>query len=482
MRLIRWFFILSSVTSVAALTLLVQSWGIIAGYGWLAPAVIALAAAIFAAAAILLYRPDVSARLLQQIDGWLSQRTILAIAFFTLLILFLTGLIYWGSASPVLYGPVYPVWLAPFFAWVVVESLIALAFLARLQRVAYLPSTPVLILLLAIMTSGVLVNLRIWDYPSPRKEDIYYTYLDGQRLLQGENPYARVLSGDMRVNEKYSTYFPIFYGLSGLVQRLGLEDFPTWLSFWRVIFMLFNLSIALLLFWIAGSAPAAADQRTARGHWVALAAFSALFWLFNRWTLHVSQTADIDFIPLFLLLLSLYLFPRHRITSFLLLGVSLGVKQMGIFLVSLYLIWSWQAGGEHRSRAAITAAIWIAAIPLLTSLPFLAWNSEGFIRSIAFSATRDPSVAFEVYSLDTLLGIFGLRGKLFMLALLALLYWAAGKEKIGAYTAALLVMGVFVFFNSVMFTSYLMWLVPLMPLAAVDLLNRSRSAKLDQLD
>lgn len=482
MRLIRLFFILSSITSLAALALLVQSWGDIAVYGWLAPAIVSLAAVLFVAAAILLFLPGVSTGWLQRIDGWLSQGSVLAIAFFTFLILFLTGLIFWGSASPILYGPVYPAWLAPFFAWVVVESLITLVFLARLQRVPYLPNTPVLILLLAILTSGVLVNLRIWDYPSPRQEDIYYTYLDGQRLIQGENPYARILSGDMRVNEKYSTYFPIFYGLSGLVQRLGLEDFSDWLAFWRVIFMLFNLSIALLLFWVIGGAPTATNERTDRGRWVALAAFSALFWLFNRWTLHVSRTADIDFIPLFLLLLSLYLFPRHRIISFLLLGLSLGVKQMGIFLVPLYLIWTWQGGGEHRFRAVITAVFWIAAIPLIAALPFLAWNSEGFIRSIAFSATRDPSVAFEVYSLDTLLGIFGLRGKLFMLALLALLYWAAGKEKIGAYTAALLVMGVFVFFNSVMFTSYLIWLVPLMTLAAVDLLNRSRSAELDQLN
>ncbi len=394
MRAYRIFFLFSLISSLATLFLLARSWRDIAGYGWLALAAVVFAAAIFLVAGISLYIQGFNAGWLNRIEAWLKQRSVLTIVFLGCLLLFLTGLIFWGSASPKLFGPVYPVWLTPFFAWVVLESLITLVFLSLQQGIPYLPKMPVLFLLLAILASGVLVNLRIWDYPSPRQEDIYYTFLDGQRLLQGENPYSRILTGNMRENEKYSTYLPIFYGLSWLVQRLGLADFPSWLSFWRVIFLLFNLLIALLLFWIVLGVPADWDSPILSGPWVALAAFSALFWLFNRWTLHVAQTADIDFVPLFLLLLSLYLFPRHKLISLLLLGLSLGIKQIGIFLVPLYLIWAWQTAGEHRLRAVFGAALTIATIPLLVSLPFLGMECEWIYPIDRFFCHTRPFCGF----------------------------------------------------------------------------------------
>ena len=63
-----------------------------------------------------------------------------------------------------------------------------------------------------IVIVGIFVNvklLNIWEYDTGG-EDIYYTWLEGKRLLAGENPYARVLAGNMRENDKYATYFPLF--------------------------------------------------------------------------------------------------------------------------------------------------------------------------------------------------------------------------------------------------------------------------------
>ena len=81
------------------------------------------------------------------------------------------------------------------------------------------------------------------------QEDIYYSFREGQRILNGENPYERILSGNMRDNKKYATYFPVFYELSYATQALGLEQFSTWLVFWRRVFVAFNLGTAILLFY-----------------------------------------------------------------------------------------------------------------------------------------------------------------------------------------------------------------------------------------
>jgi uncharacterized membrane protein len=118
---------------------------------------------------------------------------------------------------------------------------------------------------------------------------------------------------------------------------------------------------------------------------------------------------------------------------------------------------------------AISAALLIASIPLLASLPFIAWNAEGFASSILFSVTRNPADHFGVASADGLLGWAGIPAKLPMLALMALAYLLAWRQKIGMYTGTLLVMATFVDFNSVLFRQYLAWVVPFIPLVACDL-------------
>jgi hypothetical protein len=397
--------------------------------------------------------------------GQLARGGFVLVLFLVLIFTFLVGLLYWGSASPRLTGPVYPGGLAPLFAVLVIGSLAGLVVLTVRQTaypaLAYAPGRGLLLLglLLAILTGGALVALRLWEHPEPRQEDIYFLYLDGQRLLNGENPYARILAGDMAVNQKYSTYFPLFYQLSWLSQRLGLKDFPDWLSAWKVVFTLANLGIALLLFVIPAR----------RGRY-ALAAFAALFWLFNRWTVHVTHTGDIDFLALLLMLLSLSLFPRRRLAACLLLGASMAIKQVGIFLAPLYLLWVWQYAKEKRLGSVVWAVIAIAAVPVLASLPFLAWNAEGFVRSIIFSATRNPT-ALDALSLEARLGTAGMLARLPVVILLGSAYWVSGRYRPGIFASTLLVMAAFVAFNSVMYTSYLVWVMPFIPLAIAEMLD-----------
>lgn len=55
-----------------------------------------------------------------------------------------------------------------------------------------------------------------------------------------------------------------------------------------------------------------------------------------------------------------------------------------------------------------------------------------------------------------------------MHVMLALVYWLTWKLSINHYIPAFLTMAVFVFFNSVFFTSYMIWVAALIPLAAYE--------------
>ena len=313
-----------------------------------------------------------------------------------------------------------------------------------------------IIALVLVLIAGAVTHYRLPRYDE-QSTDIYFTYLDGQRILSGENPYARILSGNMRENQKYSTYFPIFYLLAAGTQWLGLERFDEWISFWRIVLLLFNVGTGLVIF-------LALHRRGA----TLLGFFGLLFWFFNRWTLQITPVAAIEYLPIFFLVLSLALFPRRRALGLVLFGVSLALKQLAIFLVPLYLIVVWQTAERKRWRQLALAAALIAIVPLVMSLPFLVWNAEGFVRSIVFSATRDAASHINAPSLDSYLGLTELQARLPMLALLGIVYLMAFQEKIGMAAAAFLVMAVFLSFNPVLFLQYFCWEVPLLLLAIAE--------------
>ena len=295
--------------------------------------------------------------------------------------------------------------------------------------------------------------------------DIYASYSEGQHLLNGENPYARIQTGDMRTNQKYATYFPVFYELSYLSQAAGFRTVKTWIGFWRIIFVLFELATAIFLYVVLAKN---------RFEWVGV--FAAAFWLFNRWTLNLVETQNLDFIPIFLFLVSLTLFSQKRGLSLLLCSCSLGFKQIAIFAVPLYLIWEFRETGQNQIKHVLKSALMIAIIPLVTGLPFLFWDASAFLKSILFSATRLTGSYSEVSSLDVLLKWDGLPARAVMLALMLFIYLLAFKGQLPKYFSVLLVMIVFVGFNNTLFPQYLLWVMPLILLAVFDWIETSRAA------
>jgi hypothetical protein len=330
------------------------------------------------------------------------------------------------------------------------------------------------LLLIVIAAAAVHLGLPATSGPG---SDIYYSYVEGGRIAAGQNPYARILAGNMRDNDKYATYLPLFYLLSAASRVAGLEEYGAWIGFWRVVFLACNIGAACVLYWML-------YRRRAR--WLAVAA--VLFWFFNRWNLQSSQAGTSDFAAIFCLLLSLALLDRAPRSgplqgngpAYLLFGLSLAIKQIGVFLAPLYLVSAWgpnpltpfpkREGGNRRQRvwAVGMAAVAIGMIPLVTSLPFLLMDAQGFVRSIAFSVTRTAATHVDAASLDSLLGLSGPIARLPMLGLLIVAYVAFWQCELGLYQAGLLVMAAFVDFNSVLFLQYFCWLVPFVPLAAID--------------
>lgn len=333
------------------------------------------------------------------------------------------------------------------------------------NRVASLPANRKIIIfscLALLLIAGAAVHLSLPRY-DVQSTDIYFVYRDAGKILQGEDPYAAVLTGNMRQNQKYATYFPLFYLLGAATQGLGWRDFLPWVSAWRLIFLAGNLAAGGLLFWLL--------YRRGRPFFGLIA---TAFWLFNRWNLQSTQVANLDFLPIALLLLSLALLPRRRTAGLLVFGVSLALKQIAIFLVPLYLIYVWrETPTPRRVRETLLAALAIAAVPVVVGVPFLIWNAEGFVRSIVFSFTREAAAHVNAPSLDTLLKLppeLG-RGLMLLLMLAALVAYAFGE--IGFFAAALVVMAVFVDFNAVLFLQYFLWLAPFVPLAALDVTQDS---------
>lgn len=307
---------------------------------------------------------------------------------------------------------------------------------------------------LLLLGAGAWLHSLAWGVDSVG-DDIYYAWVEGRRILEGENPYARVLESDMLENDKYATYFPLFYLLSTLTQALGLAQYEAWIAFWQPIFLLFHLAtgvwLALLFRW----------QRQYLLSLVVLA-----LWLAGNWVLHLNYLINFDAIPIFFLVVSLALLRRRPLLALLACSLSLALKQVAVFLLPLYLIWLWQDSEGRRPARVLWGAAALASLPLLTSLPFLLWHAEGFVRSVLFSATRASSLGLTA---GRVLDRGGLEARLPLLALLLAVYLLAWRRRTGRYTAAMLAMLAFISFNPVLFPQYLPWFLVLLLLALLEL-------------
>jgi len=324
--------------------------------------------------------------------------------------------------------------------------------------------TPVALAIFAAMIATSAVALYGAEPRSLQGDDIFYAWREGDRILKGENPYSRIHRSNMRDNRKYATYLPGFYLLSAGSQSVVVKDFVRWTQLWRAVFFACYAAIGwLLLREVSRTAP------------LVLGVLAAAFWLFNRWTVHVLQIVHLEPLAILFLIGSLLLFDRRKRTSYLLLGLSLSIKQIAIFLVPVYLVLEWRAHssapeeGSWRSFEPMIRALgWIMLVPIVVSVPFLLWDPAGFVKSMMFSATRNASSHVGVSTFSQVIGWTGLVGRVPMLVMMALLYWVAHRRYLGLRATCFWVLSVFIVFNDVLFRQYFAWAAALLPLALLD--------------
>ncbi|MCG9886035.1 MAG: hypothetical protein MH825_10765 [Cyanobacteria bacterium] len=144
-------------------------------------------------------------------------------------------------------------------------------------------------------------------------------------------------------------------------------------------------------------------------------------------------------------------------------------------MLPIYLIDLWKnAEKTKQAKSALWGFLIIFSIPMLTSLPFLIWNAEGFFKSIVFSATRLPSLHIQgAPSIDMILStrltwLTGVIAKLPMVLLMTMTYLSFMKEETKIFTASAMTMMIFLYFNSVLFLQYFLWPLCLIPFALIE--------------
>ena len=285
---------------------------------------------------------------------------------------------------------------------------------------------------------------------SLKSEDIFYVFGYGDAIAKGDNPYAQIVGKGMRFNRKYPTYFPAMPLAVALQQKIRPTTFSAWVAGYRWVSLFFHLA-AGVIFFVVGY----------RRYGPVFAILLSSFWWFNRWTLLILRIAHIDVIALFFLILAFYLLRHRRNWAFFVFGLSLAVKQIGIFLIPLLLIWAFRHSEKDRLKKSAVALGLMLLVPFVLSLPFLFWHAEGYLRSIFFSATRMGGGHFgQAASLSHLFQWHGFAGRLIMLGLMALTYYCYWRRTLSLAVAGLLVMCAFLHFNAVLFVQYLVWALP----------------------
>lgn len=284
--------------------------------------------------------------------------------------------------------------------------------------------------------------------------DIGATYLEGERICKGINPYSRIIEqGDDGIR-KPPTYFPGFYVSVCALNRLGIKDFNTFRPVWTGI----NAVLCFLL----GAA-----------FWYALwkrqlyleAVFAPVLLFYGRWSSNELFGLMIDIPGVLPLVLSILLFDRHRRASYVMFGLSLAMKQIGIFIAPLFLIWAYVDRGDRKPLHAVLECIVLCSLlPAIMLAPFMYNDLKGTVLSILHSAVRRSGRVTHYWLLKDI--PFSATFMLFFSMLIV--YALAFFQRLPRGTAAFLVMICFISFNRIYFPQYSFWPVALVPFVLLE--------------
>ncbi len=346
--------------------------------------------------------------------------------------------------------------------------------LVLLLKKAVFKLTPYKLELLLFLVFAVLlykINFSL-DYDADfyyMKEDIYYEYIAAKQLQNKENPYNRILEGNMVENDKYATQLPLYFYSLAYLRKVSLDDFSGFIENFRNILFWFHLAggVAIYAFFRARF------QRL-------LGVSAAAFYVFNVWSLNSFIYLKQDMIAIALLLVSYNLFTskRYRWISYILFGLSLGIKHIGVFVFPLFL--TPIVFKEDSPRIFLRNMFLFVLTILIPTLPLFIDNPQSFINSMLFSLTREPFSSEILFGYSELLVNYNsafdtgtlaqqMLPRLPLLIATLLCFLLLVLKKIPRATFMFLSVLVFAIFNPVIFPQYITWVIPLGLLALSDL-------------
>jgi hypothetical protein len=290
--------------------------------------------------------------------------------------------------------------------------------------------------------------------------DIGFEYRQAMELGKGTNPYTRILSGNLLENNKYATLFPLYYYFLLVIGTISNQNFSTFITNYRIVIQLFEYSAFMFLY-----------LRFREKNQKALGLFAASFLLLNRWTILSVSTLKQDIVAITFLLASLYYLDRKLRFSYLLYGVSLGIKHLGIFIMPLYLLSA--ITRKRRLKDAVLDFMLLFTPVVLPSIPFLIGNFKAFYLSMVFSITRKPvsscgisptgyeKLLVNYKNLGNTVAMFFLtlpRLPLIAFTLSNVVLFFTKRISLKAYLMATYI--IFAALNPVYFDQYIMWIIP----------------------
>ena len=312
------------------------------------------------------------------------------------------------------------------------------------------------------------------DYDSDfyfKKEDIYYEYEASKQIEKGENPYLKILEGDMLENDKYVTQLPNYYNFLGFVKNTSDDNFSGFIERFRFILFLSQIIGGLFIFLIF--------KRQNRSF---LGLCGAIIYVFNVWTLNSIIFLKQDVLAIGLLLIAFYFLgnSKYRILSYLFYGLSLGIKYIGIFAFPIFLLP--KKGDKLTDKTFALYILTLALVLIIPSIRYVVDDFSSFSRSILFSVTRSPEDSDVVYGYSSLLVeapesynedavLDKLTPRLPLFIVLALTVVLLITSKIDKGTYLFLSLLVFAIFNPVIFPQYTTWIPPF---ALFPLLNKEK--------
>ena len=300
------------------------------------------------------------------------------------------------------------------------------------------------------------------------KPDIYYEYNAAVEIGNGQNPYNKVLDGNMVWNKKYATLFPLYYYFLLVIVTFSKSVFIDFYHNFGKVLYLFEFISFLFLY-----------LQFARYNKKLLGFAAGAFLVLNRWTISSIAGSKQDFIAIAILLASFYFLEKKPRLAYLLYGFSLGIKHLGIFFSPIFLL---PLILKKRKPKDFWIDILVMSLPIIIpSLPFIFDNFKSFFLSILFSFTRAPEsdngilygyqkllTLYNTQNYDNLSTLTLLLPRLPLVLFSLLNIFMLFTRRIGKFTYALFAIIIFISFNPVYFDQYLLWMTPLILYSGAD--------------